>query len=349
MDYTKVSLVSDDGSGIGRPIVGTGIRLPMGLTDAGGDIVPARDYMAIMPVNVNMGPLSRGVIDLGTPAPKKIVAFGDFRLNTVYAAGLLLTSAPPSAVGSDLAMATPGLAFANQPANDSVTVRSDNAADVGKTVTVYGTTTGTNCLVKGVATIAAADTDYDLALPDGTAKTNWGEVLAAEVSAALDGTLTLKEKSGGLTITTLDAEAISKGVTAVANGSCYGLPVQVTQSAGGASTKKLGVIGVGPLGEEIYDCITQAAGTVNGVTGFTTVTKFLTGDAAVATQTNLEIGQVSGASTMIIVKNGVLVDSGVHGNVPADARYLHWVFVNAAGAPSAGGGLQDWLKLIIYP
>lgn len=103
--------------------------------------------------------------------------------------------------------------FTNQPSNDGVEVVSNSASDVGK-CTIFGTTTGTGAFayetitLNGVTVVA-------------TTKVNWGNVygifmgdIYGQNITPLVGILTVREASADQTITTLAANAISKGMVA---------------------------------------------------------------------------------------------------------------------------------------
>jgi hypothetical protein len=273
----------------------------------------------------------------------------------------LFTPAGPTAKGTVIDAAVTGTdcgEYANQPASDSVTVESDSATDVGKVVTIYSTLNGAqSSIFRGTATIGAAATPVDFTLLDGTAVTSWHTVLAVEFSAAMAGTVVLKEKSGGQTIKSLATPtAAGNGVSAVAAaaGACYGLPVQAY--AGAASTKKLGVWGTDPYGNFIGDVITLAGTTVvNGLHGFHTVTKILAGDVAAASTAHVEIGETTLSSSQHITGKHTAtflatVDPGINCNVAIGSRYFHWIGTNATGTGVAtNGAAGDWVKLILYP
>jgi hypothetical protein len=150
---------------------------------------------------------SAGAVDLaaGGAYPEAFSLMADLRTNSTYDLYLALSDAAASVPGTAVASACTGLAFANQPANDSCMVRTNNASDVGKVVYCWGTTYGTAQVVAGKITLAAHNTDYDFTTLDGTAKTDWGTMLGFEISSAAVGTITMKEKSGAATIITIAA------------------------------------------------------------------------------------------------------------------------------------------------
>lgn len=103
--------------------------------------------------------------------------------------------------------------FTNQPANDRVEVVSNNAGDTGK-CTIFGTTQGTGAFayetitLNGVTAVATTKVDwgniYGIFL---------GDIEGKNITPAV-GTITIREASADQTITTLAANAISKGMVA---------------------------------------------------------------------------------------------------------------------------------------
>jgi hypothetical protein len=126
--------------------------------------------------------------------------------------------------------------FGNQTSNEAATIVSDSALDVDVAVTIIGITTGTHTVV--VETLATDGTDGTT--PVDTTKVNWGVLLAVKTGDHV-GTITVKEKSGGATITTLAAGTNSAGVTEVtaASQGAHGLIPYMKAAA--ASTKEVGI------------------------------------------------------------------------------------------------------------
>jgi hypothetical protein len=182
--------------------------------------------------------------------------------------------------------------FGNQPANDGVEIVSASAADSTQSITIYGTTTGTDTVV--VETVALNGTT-----PVSTVKTDWGQVLGATLSASCAGTITIREASADATITTILTTVLQAGVTTLSSAQqAYNLaPIAV---AAGASTKQVGLIGTNSAGTTIYD--SQALNGTTAVTfntAFGTVTKLLLGDVAT--------GTVVTVSTSAVVDNPAMV------------------------------------------
>jgi len=286
---------------------------------------------------------SSGVVDLAATGrlPWFISAQADLRTTAAAMVGLLLSSASESLIGTDFVTAAQGLGFTNQPASDSVTVRSNSASDVGLVVTIYGTTVSTDYISVGVATIAAKDTDYDFRLPDGTAKANWGKVVGVSLSRACVGTVTLKEKSGGLTIVALSAAATGSGIVAVAAAAdeCYDLPISAVKT--GVTTESLGVIGTDCFGNTIYDSVSLSSNTPkSGLVGFRKISNVLVGDVRGSEMVTVELsGLTYGAAGATLLHLG---DLGPY-RIASPFRYLHWCLYT--GVAATVGGVADRLLL----
>jgi len=163
-----------------------------------------------------------------------------------------------------------GSAFANQPANDGVEVLSSDNADTTQTITIIGTTQGTDTVV--TEDVALTGTTFA-----ATVKTDWGVILAVKLDASCAGTVTVREASANQTITTLLTTVTSKGVNTVTNTDANARLLDVVAS--GATTKQIGFKGTNSAGTVIYD--SQA---LNGTTAvksnsvFTSLTEVYTGD-----------------------------------------------------------------------
>ena len=146
-----------------------------------------------------------------------------------------------------------GGGFANQPAGDTVSVVSDNAADIGQSITIYGTKTGTTTTITSETITLNGTTAVD------TAITTWQNILGIEMSAVAAGTVTFSEKSGGLVITTISAGDLSAGVATLTGQNFNGvIPVIV---ASDTSTAPVGIYGYNKAG--ILISVVQA---LNGAT-----------------------------------------------------------------------------------
>ena len=109
---------------------------------------------------------------------------------------------------------TPPMAGIDIEANDSytknasncaITVESNSASDAGKTLTVYGTTYGTNDVTQEVITVGSLSAVT-------SSKTNWGQIRNLVMSAACSGTVTIKRASDSVTMTTLSVGSLGKEI-----------------------------------------------------------------------------------------------------------------------------------------
>lgn len=101
--------------------------------------------------------------------------------------------------------------FTNQPAGDAVEILSNNAGDTGL-VTVFGTNHTTGILKHETVKLAGTTVV-------STSESNWGniygvflgDIYGKNITPAI-GTITIREASGDLSITTISATKISKGM-----------------------------------------------------------------------------------------------------------------------------------------
>lgn len=226
----------------------------------------------------NCGPV-RGTVPVVADAPinegEKVKAGSQGKAVPMVTAELTGDTIHTSAAGGN---------FGNQPANDGVEVISDNAGDV-QSCTIYGTTQGTDTVVKEAVTL-------DGTTQVATTKVDWGVILGVELGSVAIGTVTVREASANATITTITAGNSSAGVESVtAANQRLGLNVAPTAVAGGASTKQIGLVGTASDGTELLD--SQALNGTTAVTmnsAFRTVTKVLDGDVATGTATTIAVG-----------------------------------------------------------
>lgn len=193
-----------------------------------------------------------------------------------------------------------GGAFANQPANDSVSVLSSAAGDTTQTVTVYGTTNGADTLVS--ETIALNGT----AVVDSV-KTDWGLILGVRLSASCAGTVTVEEASANADIITLTTTVLTKGINTVTAGQTVFNDRLVKLVASAASTKQIGLKGTDGDGNVIYD--SQAlAGTAQVLSNsrFQTVTEVYGGDIE-----NTVTGTISGSDALLVNDNSAFTSSQI--------------------------------------
>lgn len=199
-----------------------------------------------------------------------------------------------------------GLAFGNQPANDGVEVLSSSAADTTQTVTIIGTTTGTDAVV--VETVTLNGTSVV-----STTKTDWGQVLAVKLSASCAGTVTVREASADATITTITTGNTSKGVETVltADQQAYNVIPQIVCS--GTGTKQIGLKGTDSSGATIYDSQALTGATAVAVnTAFKRVTEVYTGDLESNRTVTLKTGAT--AEDRQLARGRVLVGAAAAGD-----------------------------------
>lgn len=177
-----------------------------------------------------------------------------------------------------------GEAFTNQPANDGIEVVSANAGDTTQTITIIGTTTGTDTVVVETVTLNGTT-------PVATTKVDWGQVLAWKKSAATLGTVTIREASADATIATSTAADLSGGVEAVTAADQQAYNVAPTVVANDTTTKQIGLGGTNSAGTQIYD--SQALNNTTAVTmnsAFKRVTEVYTGDLEANRTVTVKVG-----------------------------------------------------------
>lgn len=241
-----------------------------------------------------------------------------------------------------------GSAFANQPANDSVSVHSSSAADTTQTVTIIGTTVSTDTVVT-----------EDIAL-DGTnvvdsVKTDWGVILGFKLDAVCAGTLTVEENSGNADIKTLAAGGTSSGVNTVTAGQTAFYDRLVRLVASEASTKQIGLKGTDSDGNVIYDsqALTGATSVLSN-SRFSTVTEVYTGDLAATTTATitgtdklLVTGSqaFSGVPTPLNYTGGTNPDTELYCDVSNDTLCL---LIEAAPTTANTGNVTFTTKADVY-
>ena len=216
-----------------------------------------------------------------------VYANNHFRGNNKRPADMVFKKGVTAALtGKNLITPVAGGNFANQPNNDGVEILSNNAADVGIKVTLYGvkhgalTTLITEALtLNGTTVVSSAITD-------------WSLILGVELGSVAAGTVTIREASADQVITTITTTNLSAGVATITESRCRDRKIRIVAS--GASTKSIGTIGLDPFGKAI-----SVAGALTGATEkdlsadvFRTVTKILIGDVASATTVTIKREEV---------------------------------------------------------
>jgi hypothetical protein len=187
-----------------------------------------------------------------------------------------------------------GVAFTNQPANDGLEILSSNAGDTTQTVTVIGTTQGTDTVVVETVTLTGTT-------PVATTKVDWGVILAVKKSAATLGTVTVREASADQTVTAgLTAAVLSVGVETITAADQQAYNVAPTAAGSGATTKQIGLGGTDSAGTQIYD--SQALNGTTAVTmntAFKRVTEVYTGDLEAARTAVIKVGAAEDLSKAV--------------------------------------------------
>jgi uncharacterized protein (UPF0333 family) len=235
-------------------------------------------------ISINVGPVVVVADDaIGAGKPIKI---GD--------SGRVLQFVDSTLAATTIKTTGAGVAFTNQPANDGIEVVSASAADTTQTVTIIGTTTGTDTVVAETVTLNGTT-------PVATTKTDWGVVLALKKSAATAGTVTVREASADQTISAgLTAAVLSLGVEAVTAADQQAYNVAPTAVASGATTKQIAVGGTNSAGTQIY-----ASKALNGTTAvtfataFKRVTEVYTGDVEASRTVVVKVGAAGSESVRI--------------------------------------------------
>lgn len=212
--------------------------------------------------------------------------------------------------------ASAGGNFGNQPAGDGVEVISDSTADVGQTVTIYGTKTG------ATTTVTTETVTLNGTTQASTTTTTWQNILGVELSAACAGTVTIREASGNATITTISAGDLSAGV--VIPSSTKGYNEVPRHDASGASTAPVGIIGTYYDDSAIssVDALNGATEEDHNAVPFKTIDKVL-------------LGAVAGTVTVSILRPDHIVDSFSVGSGGVLSR--------------AGGGGSASQELVLEP
>lgn len=227
----------------------------------------------------NVGPV------LGTAPVVADVAINEGERLKSGAAGRAIPLVTDELSGDTIHTSAAGGNFGNQPAGDDVQLISDDAGDT-QDATVYYTRTGTGDTLNKKTVALTGTTAVDLGVTDTDL------VLGVELASDAVGTVTVREKSGGLTITTITAGNTTAGIEDVtAANQRLGMNVAPTAVADGASTKQIGLIGTDSAGAELLD--SQALNGTTAVTmnsAFRTVTRVLDGDVATGTATTIAVG-----------------------------------------------------------
>lgn len=193
--------------------------------------------------------------------------------NTVFKAGVTAALS-----GKNIIASTAGGNFGNQPNNDGVEIISDDAADIGMVVTLYGTIHGATSVVVSETLTLNGTTQVS------SAKTNWSAILGVEMDSVAAGTVTIREASTNQTITSLATTELSAGIATIADSRARDRILRI--DADGASTKIVGVIGTGVKGEAIAEAAALDGTTEKSLSAsiYRHISKVLIGDVASTTE-----------------------------------------------------------------
>jgi len=198
--------------------------------------------------------------------------------------------------------------FGNQPANDSVQVISDNGADTTQTVTIIGTVFGTDTLVSESLPLAGLS-------PVTSSGAAWGVIVAVKITGTTAGTVTVRETSGGATITTLAAGTNPTAGVSTPSSTFYGGAQVINMVADGSTTKQVGYYGNGIVAT--YDSDSQA------LSGTTTVQS----NIPLKDVQEFYIGDVESTRTVTFTSY----------EYPVNAEFPHHVFISGTDNPSGFG------------
>lgn len=189
-----------------------------------------------------------------------------------------------SAGGKAIAMLTATLAggtmksgvggnFGNQPASDTISVVSSSVADTTQKCRLIGTTQGGQVVVSEEVSLTGT-------VAVDSVKANWGLLLGAILDGVCAGTVTIKEKSGGLTICTIAPAALTAGILEPAAADKWAHNRGLRFVADGATTKYIGAEYVDDSGVTQRYCVQLNGATAVPSVGVTArrVAYFLVGD-----------------------------------------------------------------------
>jgi hypothetical protein len=169
-----------------------------------------------------------------------------------------------------------GTAFTNQPTGDTVEILSTSGADT-MLCTIYGTTQG------GGDTVTTEQITLLGLSVATTVKTNWGLILGIGLASNAAGTITFREGSGDLAITTIAPAASTSGISTVAAASTSMGGNLVDIVSNGATTRQVGFIGTDTNGVAQTDSqALSGTTTVQTNSRFNTITYVLIGDVEAA-------------------------------------------------------------------
>jgi len=218
--------------------------------------------------------------------------------------------------GKNLITPVAGGNFSNQPNNDGVEIISDNNADKGMVVTLYGTIHGATTVVISEQLVLNGTTQVV------STHTDWSAILGVEMDSVAAGTVTIREASANQTITSLATTELSAGIATITEDECRDRKIRIV--ANGASTKIVGVIGTDYKGAVITAAAALTGDTEKDLSAllFRTATKILIGD--VASTTNITVKREEVVLYSLVVGSGGLPQSRAGG---ADGGQQEFVLI----------------------
>ncbi len=215
-----------------------------------------------------------GVADAKVDAGKNLKTCAGGRVGQLVDSDLSGTALISTQTGDD---------FSNQPSSDDIELVSDAAGDTDIEVTIYGTDTSDEYQTETITTDGSDGTT------PVTSANSYNNLMGAEItSGSPSGTLTLREASGDLEITTLTSGSTSSGIYEPADTRAFN--VAPTAVASGAETGYLVVVGTGT------DYSTQAESKqMNGSTAVTLASAYNSIDKVCLGDTSADISVSVGA------------------------------------------------------
>ena len=245
--------------------------------------------------------------------------------------------------GKNLITPVVGGDFGNQPNDDGIEILSNDPADKGMKVTLYGVKHGALTAVVSETLTLNGTTVVSSAITD------WSLLLGVEMDSVAAGTVTIRKATGSATITSLATTVLSSGIATITEDKCRDRKIRIVAS--GASTKSVGAIGVDYKGTPI-----AVAAALNGATEkdlaasrFRTVTKILIGDVASGTTVTVKREEVELYS--ITVGSGGTPQSRQGGSAGANEEFVlipdtdYVIHVKNIGSSTASTG---YLNFFLY-
>ena len=235
--------------------------------EANGQIIPSAKKGEVQVSGVGKG-IAGEVVEAG----KKLKALVNGGIGRLVDADL---------AGQDIVETETGGNFGNQPANDTVNVKSASASDITQYVTVYGLENGGSLTTEVIGPLTGTT--------PVTGSTSFDRIHAVTIDAVTVGNVTVEEDSGDADIVVITAGTVSVGIKAPTDTRAYNVIPLVF--ADGASTKYLAVYGTDAADAAQSEEI-QLAGATHTVlaNAYKTITALHVGDCESARAASIEVG-----------------------------------------------------------